>query len=279
MMKQRVLRIRHVFLLGFLLLFTSASVFAASVDTISIHSDAMRKDAKCVVILPDSYKNSTKRYPVVYLLHGYSGNYSDWIKKVPNLEKNADKYQFIIVCPDGNYNSWYIDSPIDSTIKYETYISTEVPNFIDKDYRTLAERKFRAITGLSMGGQGSLSIAWKHADFFGACGSMSGVQDLVPWKDKYELSNILGNTNDNANFEKYSVLRIVKNVPHQIPAIIIDCGVDDPFIETNRKLHFELLELKIPHDYTERNGTHNWDYWGNAVRYQFEFFSCFFRNL
>lgn len=277
--QQKLSGIKIVFLICFLFFSASGVVLGAIVDTVTIHSGAMRKDSKCVVILPDSYKQSTKRFPVVYLLHGYSGNYSDWIKKVPNLEKNADKYQFIIVCPDGHYNSWYIDSPIDSTIKYETYISTEVPHFIDNAYRTLAERKFRAIAGLSMGGQGALSIAWKHADFFGACGSMSGVQDLVPWKDKYELSHILGNPNVNENFEKYSVLEIVKAIPSQVPAIIIDCGVDDPFIETNRKLHFELLELKIPHDYIERNGTHDWTYWANSVRYQFEFFSNFFQNL
>jgi len=277
--QQKLSGIKIVFLTAFLFLSAAGVVLGATVDTVTIRSEAMRKDFKCVVILPDSYKNSAKRFPVVYLLHGYSGNYGDWIKKVPNLQKNADKYQFIIVCPDGNYNSWYIDSPVDTTVKYETYISTEVPHFIDKAYRSLAERKFRAIAGLSMGGQGALSIAWKHADFFGACGSMSGVQNLMPWKDQYELSHILGDTKDSVNFDKYSVLKIVKIIPSQIPAIIIDCGVDDPFIETNRKLHFELLQLKIAHDYTERNGSHDWNYWGNAVRYQFEFFSIFFNKI
>jgi len=249
---------------------------AASVDTINIYSKVMHINKKAVIILPESYKNKNNRFPVVYLLHGYSGNYSDWIKKVPELKNYVDEFQIIIVCPDGNYNSWYVDSPIDSTIKYNTYIATEVPDFIDSAYSTIASRNFRAIAGLSMGGHGALSIAWKHANFFGAAGSMSGVEDLVPWKNKYELKNVLGDTISNENLFDHSVINIVKTLPAQIPAIIFDCGDNDPFIQSNRQLHEELLNLKVPHDYIERNGTHNWDYWSNAISYQLMFFHKYF---
>ena len=257
------------------LLLVSFTSNAARVDTVNVYSNGMHKSSKCVVILPDSYSNKNNRFPVVYLLHGYSGNYSDWIKKVPHVKNNADQFQIIIVCPDGNYNSWYVDSPVDSSIRYETYISTEIPHFIDSAYRTKASRNFRAITGLSMGGQGALFVAWKHADFFGAAGSMSGVQELRPWKDKYELVKVLGN--DDANFDNYSVANLVKKVPSILPAIIFDCGTEDPFIETNRKLHNRLSELKIPHDYTERNGNHSWPYWGNAISFQILFFDKYFK--
>ena len=183
---------------------------AASVDTVNIYSAAMHKSSKCVVILPDSYKDKKASFPVVYLLHGYSGNYSDWIKLVPGIKNYADEFQLIIVCPDGHYNSWYLDSPVDSTIKYETNISSEVPHFIDSAFHTIASRNERAIAGLSMGGQGALSLAWKHADFFGAAGSMSGVQDLSPWKNKYELTEVLGDTLHNDNFYNNSVVNMVK---------------------------------------------------------------------
>ena len=247
------------------------SANAASVDTINIFSNVMHKNSKCVILLPESYKNSTRHFPVVYLLHGYSGDYTNWIQKVPQLKNDVDEFQMIIVCPDGNYNSWYLDSPVDSSIKYETYISTEIPHFIDSAYRTIAERNMRAITGLSMGGHGALFIAWKHPDFFGAAGSMSGVQDLTPWKNKYELIKVLGDTLNN-NFYHYSMINLARKIPSPLPAIIFDCGIGDPFIEANRKLHSELIALKIPHDYTERNGSHNWDYWGNAISYQLMFF-------
>ena len=249
---------------------------AASVDTVQIFSKAMQISKKCVVILPESYQNKKNHFPVVYLLHGYSGDYSNWIQKVPEIKDYADEFQIIIVCPDGNYNSWYVDSPVDSAIKYDTYISSEVPHFIDSAYKTKPERKYRAITGLSMGGHGALSLAWKHPETFGAAGSMSGVQNLVPWKSKYELNEVLGDTTSTFVFSNYSVVTLVKNLPAEIPALIIDCGVSDPFIETNRQLHKELLQLKVPHDYIERNGTHNWNYWKNSIGFQCMFFHKYF---
>jgi S-formylglutathione hydrolase FrmB len=265
------------YLLFFIAIGASALIKAASVDTVNIYSSAMHKQNKCVVVLPESYQKNNTHYPVVYLLHGYSGDYSDWIKKAAIIKSYADEFRIIIVCPDGHYNSWYVDSPVDSAIKYETYISAEVPHYIDSHYRTIAERGSRAITGLSMGGQGALSIGWKHADFFGAAGSMSGVQDLLPWKNKYEMVNVLGDTLQHIdNFYKYSVVNMIKNVPSYHSAIIFDCGVDDPFIETNRQLHAELMELKIAHDYIERNGGHSWEYWNDAIGYQLMFFHKYF---
>ena len=127
------------------------NVFAASVDTASIYSNAMHKEYKCVVIKPSSYKKKNKSFPVVYLLHGYSGSYSNWITLVPSIKKYADDYQLLIVCPDGGFSSWYFDSPIDSSMKYETCIGTEVPAWIDEHYHTIKNRTARAITGLSMG--------------------------------------------------------------------------------------------------------------------------------
>jgi S-formylglutathione hydrolase FrmB len=71
-------------------------------------------------------------------------------------------------------------------MKYETHVATEVPAFIDKQYRTIADRSKRAITGLSMGGHGGLYLGWRHSDFFGACGSMSGAIDISRITRGYE---------------------------------------------------------------------------------------------
>ena len=142
----------------------------ASVDTVSIYSNAMHKNIKAVVIKPYNYKTG-KDFAVVYLLHGAYGNYQNWIRKVPALQTYVDLYKIIIVCPDG-LNSWYFDSPIDSSYKFETHVGTEVPAYIDANYKTKKDRKYRAIAGLSMGGHGALFIAFRHAETFGACGSM-----------------------------------------------------------------------------------------------------------
>lgn len=270
----------------FFLLFLSALAGqAAMVDTVNIYSAAMKKDLKCVVIIPDNYYSSSekfknKTYPVVYLLHGYGGWYSNWIIQVPELKDYADQYQMLIVCPDGGYNSWYFDSPIDSTMKYETYIAREVPAYIDTHYRTIKDRHGRAITGLSMGGHGALFIAFRHAQYFGACGSMSGLMDLKFTVRSYELSQRIGDTVRYAdNWKNYSAVHFVENYPADSLAIIIDCGIDDSFIEMNRHLHRKLLELKIPHDYIERNGRHAWSYWANAIKYQLLFFRAYFNRM
>ncbi len=249
---------------------------ASTVDTATIYSAAMKKKSKCVVIKPDSYQIK-KKFPVVFLLHGYSGNFSDWIRLVPAIKNYSDKYQIIIVCPDGGYSSWYFDSPVDSTMKYETYITTEVPAYIDAHYHTIKSRKERAITGLSMGGHGALFLAFRHQNFFGACGSMSGGVDLLSSKNKFEIIKRLGDTIQYAdNWKKYSVINVIDEYPKDSLAIIFDCGVDDFFYPGNRRLHEKMLRLKIPHDYIERPGFHSWDYWINAVEYQLLFFRKYF---
>ena len=263
------------FAVGFLCLTT---LQAATVDTVSIYSNAMHKAFNCVVIKPDVMMQTKGiPYPVVYLLHGYSGNYSNWIIKVPELKSYADAYKMIIVCPDGHYSSWYFDSPVDSTMRYETYIGKEVPEFIDANYPTIKDRKARAITGLSMGGHGGLFLGFRHADIFGACGSMSGGVDLKSSRNRFDVIKRIGDTIQYAdNWNKYSVINVVENYPKDSLTIIIDCGTEDFFYSINHELHEKMLRLKIPHDYIERPGKHDWLYWANAVKYQLLFFKTYF---
>lgn len=259
------------------LIWTGSFAIAAEVDTVLIPSTSMKKSFKCVVIKPDI--EIGKKYPVVYLLHGYSGGYGNWILRVPALKEYADEFRVFIVCPDGGFSSWYIDSPVDSTMRYETYIGKEVPQYIDKNYPTLANRKGRAITGLSMGGHGGLFIGFRQSERFGACGSMSGGVDLSSSRNKFDLMKRLGDTIKHAdNWNKYSVMNIVESKPGSPLRIIIDCGTEDFFYRNNKELHEKMVDLKIPHEYIERPGNHNWAYWGNAVRYQLFYFSNYFRE-
>ncbi len=266
--------IPRVWLLATFIFVLFASSFGAIVDTVSITSNVMNISKKCVVIKPYSYQNSNNHFPVVYLLHGYSGDYANWIKKVPELKNYADEFQLMIVCPDGNFNSWYVDSKTEPASLYDTYISKEVVHFIDSAYNTIRQKEFRAITGLSMGGHGALYLALRHSDIFSAAGSMSGVLNLEPWKNKYELLKFLSPTEITDN----SVVTLFKNIMEGSLSLIIDCGVDDPFIETAREAHRILLDKKIGHDYIERDGTHNWMYWSNAVSYQLMFFNKMFKK-
>jgi len=263
----------------FYLLFVFTSARAATVDTISIHSTAMQKSFKCVVITPHIDQNKPVALPVVYLLHGYSGNYSNWITKVTALKHYADEYRLMIVCPDGGFSSWYFDSPVDASMRYETYIGQEVPDYIDAHYHTIKDRRARAITGLSMGGHGGLFLGFRHADVFGACGSMSGGVDLADSRNRFDVSKRIGDTIAYAgNWNSYSVINVIEKYPPDSLAVIIDCGTEDFFYASNHALHEKMVRLKIPHDYTERPGKHDWNYWSNAVQYQLLFFSNYFNR-
>jgi S-formylglutathione hydrolase FrmB len=258
---------------------TFLKVSAATIDTVLTHSAAMGRDIKAVVVKPADYSVS-KKFPVLYLLHGFSGNYSDWILKVPSITKLADEYQMVIVCPDGNFAGWYYDSPMSKDWQYETYIGTELVNWVDKHYATIANRSGRAITGLSMGGHGAMYIAFKHQDSFGAAGSMSGALDIRPFSDAFGIEQVLGKYSQYPErWEKNSVINMIYLLKPNSLAITFDCGYDDFLYQVNLAFHQELLMRKIPHDFTVRPGAHTWEYWGNSIVYQSLFFSRYFNKI
>lgn len=251
---------------------------AAKVDTVSTWSPSMKKNIKAVVVLPASYQ-AAKQYPVIYLLHGYSGNYSNYINLAPQIKDFADSLSIIFVCPDGNYGSWYFDSPVDSSWRYETYVSDELIKWIDEKYSTIKNRRGRAITGLSMGGHGAFFLAFRHQDVFGAAGSMSGGVDFRPFPLNWDLSKRLGDyATHKQNWEDNTVINLVYLLTSKSLALIFDCGTEDFFYKVNVNLHEKLLERNIPHDFISRPGGHTADYWRNSINYQILFFSGFFRS-
>ncbi len=264
--------IRKIFLLISVLHFTYLS-FASTVDTISVYSFSMEKNIKVAVILPNNYSDA-KEFPVVYILHGYGDNYSTWINKVPHLTKSADLYNFIIVMPDGNKNSWYWDSPEDTLSCYETFISSELIKNIDSNYKTINNREGRAITGNSMGGQGALFIAFRHQDVFSVAGSLSGGVDIRPFPLNWDMADKLGSFSRCPDrWNSYTVINQLWRLAPEELSLIIDCGVQDFFHQVNRNLHNKLLERNIPHVYIENQGNHSWEYWSAEIDFQFIFFS------
>lgn len=271
---------RNRLFLTVIVLFCCAGLLqAATVDTLLTRSASMKKEIKAVVIKPDSYA-SGNRFPVVYLLHGYSGNYSNWIEKVPGIKEDADRYQVLIVCPDGGFGSWYWNSPVDAAFQYETYVAEELVSLIDRQYKTITGAAGRAITGLSMGGHGALYLALKHPEVYGAAGSMSGGVDIRPFPNNWDMAKRLGSYASNkALWEENTVMNLLHLAQPGKPALIIDCGTADFFFEVNERLHQELLYRNIPHDYITRPGAHNWEYWKNAVRFQLLYFYDYFNRV
>lgn len=245
------------------------------VDTLTISSKILGYDIKTVVVLPAQYfeaEMEEERYPVVYLLHGYAGDYSNWVKKYETLDQVADDSGFIFVCPDGK-QSWYWDSPINKDSQFESYITKELVPYIDSQYRTVAKPNMRAITGLSMGGHGALWLAMRHSDIFGVCGSMSGGVDIRPFPNKWKMKEQLGEYEDNkAVWDSHTVINLVPTLKKGQLKIIFDCGVDDFFYQVNLNLHNALLKQGIDHDFISRPGRHTWEYWVNSLDYQLLFF-------
>lgn len=261
----------------FVLLFVNSFAFGATVDTISIFSNSMNKNIKTVVIRPENSSNS--KLATLYLLHGYSGDYSNWIQKVPYIKTLVDRYNYMVVCPDGGYGSWYWDSPVDANYRYETFITKELISAIESKYQTCNNREGRAITGLSMGGHGALYLAIKHQDLYGAVGSTAGGVDIRPFPNNWEMAKRLGSYAENKDlWDNHTVINNLHLIKPNSLKIFIDCGYDDFFYGVNKKLHEDLLYLNIPHTYLNLPGKHNWEYWAESIPYQMTFFDQYFRN-
>lgn len=265
---------------------TSFLAFAqAKVDTVLVPSQAMNRSLKAAVTLPDGYEQSQKSYAVLYLLHGGSGAFDDWHRKVSRpglIQEMADEHELIIVTPGVGPSSYYFDSPLLDSVQYATYITRELIPYVDGKFRTLAKKESRAIAGLSMGGHGAITLAAKNPDLFIAAGSMSGVMniDTRMWEVGDQLKNMrregqkmmLGEIKYDEPYSKYTAVGLVPEMKENKLAMIIDCGVDDFLIATNRQLHELLLTAKVDHEYIERPGAHTWPYWTEALPVQLAFF-------
>lgn len=278
-------------LISTLVYLLAIQVQAAKVDTLDVPSASMNRTLRAAVVLPERYVKAKKRdttpYPVLYLLHGGTGSFRDWLTKLADktlLHRLADQYNLIIVTPDGDPTSYYFDSPLVKTSQFETFISKELIDRIDNTYRTIRDRKGRVIAGLSMGGHGAMFISSRHPDLYSAAGSMSGVMNIntATWKVPADFAKsrsenfakLLGPPKEgDAPYPGYTMVTLADQLKKNGLPLIFDIGVDDFLIVGNRDLHQQLMANKTPHDYTERPGAHTWEYWENALPYQVLFFS------
>ncbi|OOG18958.1 XynC protein [Sphingobacterium sp. CZ-UAM] len=272
------MNLKQFLLLSLALFYIVAVSKAAKVDTLRIPSRSMAKNIKTVVILPKGYSTDTK-YPVLYLLHGYSGNYSNWVKH-SNVAALADQYGYMIVCPDGGYGSWYWDIKNDRNYQYETFVAKELIDYIDGHYATVQDRKGRAISGLSMGGHGALSLAIKHQDLYGAAGSTAGGVDFRPFPLNWEIKDRIGNYADSTQaWDDRVVINMIPKLVNNKLRLIIDCGKEDFFHQVNIALHDKLMYHNINHTFVTSEGGHNWAYWSRSIVYQMAFFYDFFNPV
>lgn len=250
------------------------------VETIRFESKLLNTTIPYNVILPTDYDTSpTTRYAVLYLLHGLTGHFSDWVSR-SNVADYAQKYRLIVVMPEGN-DGWYTNSATVATDKYESYILDELIPNVQQRYRTIEARYGRAIAGLSMGGYGAIKFGLKSPRTFAFAASMSGAFGVTRftekdvgqlWHASLKLFGPLGSETRKAN----DLFDIVENMPAariaSLPYFYFDCGTEDvPLIFTfNRDLAKLMVEKKIAHEFRQLPGDHSWAYWNRQVKHILE---------
>ncbi len=238
-------------------------------DQIVYRSKNLPKQDTTWVFKPKN-NNREEKLAVIFLLHGYGGNYKQW-DNIMNAQKYADDYNMIIVCPDGLFSSWYINSPAKADWQFESFFFDEL--YLDIKKRYLVDDRNIFISGLSMGGHGALYLFIKKPELFSGAGSTSGGIKLSDSFGKYGLGELLGNpTVDNQVWKEYSVYSNIEKLKGNKKPIIFDSGADDIFYASNNQLKQKTDSLKLNATYISQPGAHNKSYWTKSIKQQFEFF-------
>jgi len=266
------------------------------IDSLTFKSNILKKEKAFALYLPKGYESSQRKYPVLYLLHGGTGNQNDWIQK-GELQRIADKAieegkaaPMIIVMPDAEM-SYYMNNA-SGKYQFEYFFMQELIPYIEKKYRCRTEKRYRAISGLSMGGYGSLLYAIHHPELFSACAAMSpGIrtdEQIVEMPHKEYLRRFRsamgelkeGEPRITEFWNQNSILFLVKQMNEEqkkMVRIYIDIGDDDFLYKANSLLHVSMRDLNIPHEFRVRNGSHDWEYWRSGLPDVLAFVSESFR--
>jgi len=250
----------------------SRGVPSAARDTVErrvFHSSALQREMPYEVVLPIGYAAGQQRYPVLYLLHGWQGDETDWIKRT-HLTELAAMYQLVIVTPRAD-NSWYVNSATKPADHYADYLLDDVIHEVDSHYRTTADAQHRAIAGLSMGGYGALLFALKRPALFsfaasisGAFSGPSGIEAVMP-QLKPSIDQAYGASGSATRKLNDLDSFIAAADPTTLPYLFLECGSSDPLLPSNRRVVSELSTYKVRYEYRELPGAHTWSFWDNSL--------------
>ena len=227
-------------------------------------SSVLRKKVGMNVLLPEG---GEPPFPVFYLLHGLSDDFTVWHRR-SRIEWYTEALPLAVVMPDG-YRGFYTNN--ESGPDYATFMARELPAFVERNFPVLRTREGRCIGGLSMGGYGALRLGLGYPDRYCSVTSHSGAVMIgsgpvdTDRMDDDELVRVFGR--DPAGSE-HDLLHLAERAQADgpLPRLRIDCGAEDFLIESNRQFHHRLEELDVPHEYEEFPGAHTWDYWDEHVQ-------------
>jgi enterochelin esterase-like enzyme len=274
-MKKSILSILYFGFFPLILLAQTGKVY----DNLSLPSKILKMDRKYAVYLPPDYETSERSYPVLYLLHGGGDYQTGWVQfgEVLNITDQAIKEgkatPMVIIMPDANTGPQRgFGNDATGTWRYENFFFEELMPFVEKKYRIKAEKRYRAVSGLSMGGYGTFFYALHHPELFSsACPLSPGTGPMTIEDARTQL--IRNNPGiQESLIEKYykrqSVMYMINNMPDSLKRSVrwyIDCGDDDNLSEGSSLVHIAMRKREIPHEFRIRDGAHNWTFWRGSL--------------
>jgi S-formylglutathione hydrolase FrmB len=248
-----------------------------TLESQNFFSSALKRDMPYEVVLPAGYSTSQERYPVLYLLHGWQGDETNWTS-LTHLLQDASAYRLIVVMPRAA-NSWYVNSETQAEDRYADYIFHDLLAEVDAHYRTIASPHDRAIAGLSMGGYGAMLFSLRHPGAFafaasisGAFAGPSGIENILP-QLKPSTDKAFGSPGSPTRREN-DVDALIETGDHtQQPYFFLECGASDPLLPSNRRIVAELSSHGFAYEYHELPGAHTWPFWDGALQPMLEVLS------
>lgn len=255
-------------------------------DNLSVPSKLLKSERKFAIYLPPDYETSDRTYPVLYLLHGSGDNHTGWVQfgEVLHIADKAIREgsatAMIIVMPDADTGRRGYFNDVKGDWPYEDFFFKELMPFVEKKYRIKGEKRYRAISGLSMGGGGTFMYALHHPELFSSACPLSASTGPLTLEDARK--NLVRNNpsiQDStvaAYFNRHSVVPLVNAIKDDQKKAVrwyIDCGDDDFLYEGNNLVHIAMKKKEIPHEFRIRDGAHNWTYWRQSLPQVLEFVS------
>lgn len=253
-------------------------------DNLSMNSKILNMDRKYAIYFPPGYETSTRNYPVLYLLHGGGDDQTGWVQ-FGEVQYITDKAiaegkatPMIIVMPDGSAVRRGFTNNAANTFRFEDFFFQEFIPYIEKTYRIKSEKRYRAVSGLSMGGQGTFIYALHHPEMFASACPMSGGVGPVTLDDAKTFAlkeNASLSQQEITNFyNRESVLNLINTMPDSLKKAVrwhIDCGDKDFLSQGNALVHVAMQKKEIPHEFRISDGGHNWTYWRAAFSVVLEY--------
>ena len=280
------------FLLVFFTAYSGYSQHGQVFDDLTMKREILNAERKFAIYLPPDYESSSRSYPVLYLLHGSGDDQTGWVQFGEVLRitdkaiKSGKATPMIIVMPDAHTGQRGYNNDINGEWNYEDFFFEELMPHVEQQYRIKKEKRFRAISGLSMGGGGSFIYALHHPELFSSAAPLSayvGPLTIEDLKQNIERNSKATYSEEvlQSYFESHNAVELVKKMSKEKLSSVrwyIDCGDDDFLFEGNSLVHIEMKKKEIPHEYRVRDGAHNWTYWRESLPKVLEFVSQAFHQ-